>query len=129
MSHQVTLKTQIKDKIVLEEVLKELGYNFSYNGKIIDYYNKSMGKVDIMISFRDKPNSVGFRFNKKDQAYELVGDFWKCGISEDNFRNSVKKLYVEKKLRVLLTKKRYTVVDKNIARNGAVKMLARGMVA
>lgn len=129
MSHQVTLKTQIKDRVVLEEVLKELGYNFSNDGQIIDYYKKNAGKVDIMVSFRDKPNSVGFRFNEKEKAYELVGDFWGCGITEGNFRNSIKKLYVEKKLRTLLTKKRYTVVDKNIAKNGAVKMLARGMVA
>ncbi|MCK9442824.1 MAG: DUF1257 domain-containing protein [Methanothrix sp.] len=129
MSHQVTLKTQIKDKEVLESVLKELGYNFSYNGKIIDYYGKNAGNVDIMISFVKKTNSVGFRFNTEENAYELVGDFWGCGIDKDTFRNSVKKLYIEKKLRVLLTKKRYTVVDKNVEKNGSVKMLARGMVA
>lgn len=129
MSHQVQVKTQIKDKVVLEDVLKELGYGINYDQNIIDYHGRSLGKIDIVVTINGISNKVGFKLNKEEQYYEIVGDFWNTRTDEKTFRNSVKKMYVEKQLTTLLSKKRYNVVSKEVAKNGAIKMVARTMVA
>lgn len=129
MSHQVQVKTQIKDKAVLEDVLKELGYSINHNRNLIDYWGKSLDKTDITVTINGISDKVGFRLSETEQYYEIVGDFHGMRINEDTFRNSVKKLYVEKQLKTLLSKKRYNVVSKEVAKNGAVKMVARTMIA
>lgn len=129
MSHQVQVKTQIKDKAVLEDVLKDLGYSVNYDQNLIDYHGKSLGKIDITVTINGISNKVGFKFNKEEQYYEIVGDFWNTRTNEAIFRNSVKKLYVEKQLKTLLSKKRYNVVSKEVSKNGAVKIVARTMIA
>jgi galactitol-specific phosphotransferase system IIB component len=129
MSHQVQVKTQIKDKAVLEDVLKELGYGINYDRNLIDYWGKSLGKIDISVSINGISDKVGFKLNEAEQYYEIVGDFYGMKTNQETFRNSVKKLYVEKQLKTLLSKKRYNVVSKEVSKNGTVKMLARTMIA
>jgi hypothetical protein len=129
MSHQVKLQAQIKDKEVLEETLRELNYSFVHNEKLIDYYGKDLGTVDLIVKIGESTNKVGFLFDSVENTYNIVGDFYNTGITKESFRNSIKKTYVGKKLESLLQKKRYTVVEKSTKNNGAIKMLARTMVA
>jgi len=50
-------------------------------------------------------------------------------VSEQTFRNSVKKIYVAKEVKVLLRRKRYTVLSEETVKGGAVKIRARAMAA
>lgn len=129
MSHQVTIKTQIKDRNVLESTLSELGYSFRSGGRLVAYKGEDAGEVDIMVNIKGYDNKVGFRFNKEENCYDVVGDFWDTGVDKLNFCNSIKKNYVEKRVTALLAAKRYVVTNKTVERNGAIKMVARSMVA
>ena len=129
MSHQVTLKTQIKDRDVLESTLSELGYSFRSGGRLVTYEREDAGEVDIMVNIKGHDNKVGFRFNKEENCYNVVGDFWNTGVVESSFCNSIKKNYVEKKVTDLLAAKRYVVTNKTVEKNGAIKIVARSMVA
>jgi hypothetical protein len=129
MSHQVMVKTQIKDRNVLESTLSELGYSFRSGGRLVAYRGEDAGEVDIMVNIKGHDNKVGFRFSNKENCYEIVGDFWNTNVSQQDFTSSIKKNYVEKKVTALLAAKRYVVVNKKVERNGAIKMVARSMVA
>lgn len=129
MSHQVTVKTQIKDRDVLEQTLQNLGYTYSQGGRLIDYYNRDAGEVALLVKVGNKSDRVGFRFNEAEQTYDIVGDFFGTGISETTFRNNIKKTYVANKVESLLRKKRYTIVEKKTNNKGAIQICARAMVA
>jgi len=129
MSHQVQLKVQIKNLETLKTTLEELGYSYSENGKLADYRDKNLGVVDLLVNTGNHSNRVGFKLDQKEGYYDLVGDFYQTDVSEQTFRNSVKKIYVAKEVKVLLRRKRYTVLSEETVKGGAVKIRARAMAA
>lgn len=129
MSHQTKLRVQIKNLNTLKETLEELGYSYSENGILTDYRDKNLGKVDLLVKVGSHSNRVGFKFDAKEEMYDLVGDFYQTSVNEQTFRNAVKKTYVAKEVKVLLRRKRYTVLNEEVVKGGAVKIRARAMAA
>lgn len=129
MSHQVKLKVQIKNLATLKLTLEELGYSYSDNGQLVDYRDNNLEKVELLVNTGNHSNRVGFQLNKEEGTYDLVGDFYQTNVNETIFRNSVKKTYVAKEIKVLLHRKRYTVLNEETVKGGAIKIRARSMAA
>src|SRR4030042_5125331 len=129
MSHQVKLKVQVKNIATLKETLEDLGYSYTEGGMLVDYRGNKVGKADLLVAIGSHTNRVGFKMDVNDEGYDLVGDFYNTGANETDFRNAVKRTYVSKEVKVLLRRKRYTVLSEESVKGGAVKIRARAMAA
>ena len=79
MSHQVTIKTQIKDRNILESTLSELGYSFRSGGRLVAYKGEDAGEVDIMVniknhSLKEKENSPDILSGARSVIDDIAGD-------------------------------------------------------
>ena len=128
MSHQMKVTTQIKNLSVLKETLEELGYSSQEQGVLNDYQNNAIGKIDLTVSLGDKKNRVGFKKNA-EEMYDLVGDFYGTNVQENTFKTSVVKTYMNKQVKALLKKKRYTVVNEQVDAQGWTVIRGRSMAA
>jgi hypothetical protein len=128
MSHQVMLETQFLDRELLEICLSESGYSFVTNGNLVNYRGGEEGNVDILVKVGNHANRVGFRLNKNDNSYNIVGDFYQTGITQDQFKNKLQKNYTTKKLELLLRQGRYTIIEKQNTNKNTTKIRARKMV-
>jgi hypothetical protein len=129
MSHQVTIKAQIKNLVTLKTALEQLGYSYEENGRLSDYQSHKLGTVDLLVSTGKHTNRVGFKLDESGEEYNLVGDFYQTGVAENKFRNAVKKTYVALEIKALVRRKRYTVIKEEQTAKGAIKIRARAMAA
>ena len=95
MSHFTNIKTQIKDKKVLVEVLELLNYEVKEDqelvvGNVYHAQNHPIVQADVCIA-----KDVGFRWNEEDQIYELVTDLetWSQPIPPERLIDKVTQQY------------------------------------
>ncbi len=95
MSHFTNIKTQIKDKKVLVEVLELLNYEVKEDqelvvGNVYHAQNHPIVQADVCIA-----KDVGFRWNEEDKIYELVTDLetWSQPIPPERLIDKVTQQY------------------------------------
>ncbi|MBK7056439.1 MAG: DUF1257 domain-containing protein [Leptospiraceae bacterium] len=89
MSHFTRVVVKLKEKEVIKEALKELGYEIKEgNQEIIDYY-KTKKKVEWLIV--GNGSKIGINFSGEE--IEVIADWWGNKVKEDEFMNSLKQKY------------------------------------
>ena len=95
MSHFSTIKTKIKEKPQLLEALEILGHEVKEDqelvvGNVYHAKNHPIVQADVCIG-----TDIGFRWNDRDQVYELVTDLqtWSQPVPPERFIEKVTQQY------------------------------------
>ena len=128
MSHQMKVTTQIKNLNVLKDSLEELGYSSTEQGQLNDYQGHSLEKIDLTVSVGSHSDRIGFKKNDEG-TFDLIGDFYQVNVQERTFKNAVVKTYMNRQVKSLLKKKRYSVVSEEVDANGWTVIRGRSMAA
>lgn len=112
MSHFTTVETQIKNLVILKEVLKELGYAIKENCTHVRGYQGQLTDAELVI---DTKTSFDIGVVKTAKGYSFIGD-WdmlqvRAGIEKEELLKAVNKKYAYKTVMTELKKKGYQVVE------------------
>jgi hypothetical protein len=112
MSHFTTVETQIKNLVILTEVLKELGYSIKENVTQVRGYQGQLTDAELVI---DTKTSYDIGVVKTAKGYSFIGD-WdmlqvRAGIEKEDLLKAVNKKYAYKTVMAELKKKGYQVVE------------------
>ncbi len=129
MSNFSRIKTRIKNREILIQCLKEMGYTVQKGGTLKGYSGQRV--VDFAIQL-EKGYGVGFAVNV-DGAYDIVTDWWGIKNKEKNLltRDLEKKVcqiqqeYALKTVLELTHRQGYSMVDKQVERDGRIRIVLR----
>lgn len=112
MSHFTTVETQIKDLVILKEVLTAMGYKFHEDGRQVRGYQGRLTDAELVI---DTKSTYDIGVVKTEKGYSFIGD-WdmlevRAGIEQKGFLKAVNKNYAYKKVMAEVKKKGYQIVE------------------
>lgn len=119
MSHFTTIKVQIKNGEVLQQVLQELGYQVKCNTAVRGYQGDTT-QADYVIR-QDNGYDLGFR--RSGENYELVADFWGARINQQEFVNSITRKYAHKTLMATVQEQGFNVEEEETLVDGTVRLV------
>ena len=124
MSHWTELKTNITDKAILVQALKDLGYTV-ISGVCRGYAGNKITS-DVVVQMEGNYD-VGFLFTEGET--KIIGDEWGINLRHPmfnlaDFTKEVKKKYSHNKVMDEIRKQGYTVASET-TENGQIKILAR----
>jgi hypothetical protein len=119
MSHFTTIKVQIKNGEILQQVLQELGYQVEQNTNVRGYQgNKTNAEYVIR-----QTNGYDLGFRRNGENYELVADFWGAKINQQDFVNSISQKYAHKTLMTTVQEQGFDVEEEEVLEDGSVRVL------
>lgn len=119
MSHFTTIKVQIKNGEILNQVLQDLGYEVEYNKKVRGYAgNKTNAEYVIR---QDNGYDLGFR--RDGETYELVADFWGARIDQKAFVSSLMQKYAHKTLMASVQEQGFNLEEEEVLEDGTVRVV------
>ncbi len=119
MSHFTTIKVEIKNGIILQEVLEELGYQVANNTKVRGYQGNTT-QAEYVIK-QDNGYDLGFR--RSGENYELIADFWGAKINQKEFVNSISQKYAHKTLIKSANEQGFNIEEEEILEDGTVRLV------
>ena len=119
MSHFTTIKVQIKNGEMLQEILKELGYKVEQNAKVRGYQGDSR-QAEYVIR---QSNGYDLGFRSVGEHYELLADFWGVGMNQNDFLNPILQKYAHRTLMSTVQEQGFTVEDEEVLNDGTVRVL------
>lgn len=119
MSHFTTIKIQIKDGEILNEVLQELGYEVVCNTAVRGYQGKTT-EAEYVIR-RNNGYDIGFR--REGETYEAVADFWGADLDRDEFIDSIAQKYARKTLISSVRKEGFDLEEEEILEDGTLRIV------
>jgi len=132
LSHFSRLKTIIKDKEILEDTLKDLGYNIRHSSSISGFEGTTTN-VELAISM-PKGYDIGFVRNNAG-TFDIIADFWgvdnqarnKLNRDLKTVENRIKRDYSIKKVLKETSEQGFEVVEKE-ENNGTMRITVRRWV-
>lgn len=122
MSHLSRIKTSIKNKKVLQETLRDLG--FKYEAKLSAYstITNLTQKEDITVK---KNETTKFKFSWNGEEYLLIADlnFWNLDISCEGLLNKIMQQYSYNSIIKESIKHGFTNTNQQILSDGSVKLI------
>lgn len=124
MSHFTSVKTKIYEDATLIEVLKEMGYEISYEKTMNNSYGSSK-RVDFQIVL---PNSDNIGFIKKagERNFNMVVDW--LGVKKINRREFLPKIMREYSKKIVYRQARgmgYRVEQKTNKKDNSIRLVLR----
>ena len=119
MSHFTTIKVEIKNGIILQEVLEELGYQVETKTKVRGYQGNTT-QAEYVIK-QDNGYDLGFR--RSGENYELIADFWGARINQKEFVNSISQKYAHKTLIQSANEQGFNIEEEEILEDGTVRLV------
>ncbi|QDZ41277.1 DUF1257 domain-containing protein [Euhalothece natronophila Z-M001] len=119
MSHFSTIKIQIKNGDILQQILTELGYQVETNAQVRGYQGNRTN-ADYVIR-QNNGYDLGFRNNQGN--YELVADFWGASINEKEFLNQINQKYAHRTLMETVEEEGFDVEEEEVLEDGTVKVV------
>ena len=119
MSHFTTIKIQIKNGEVLQEVLQELGYQVECNTTVRGYRGNTT-QAEYVIR-QQNGYDLGFRLNGEN--YEIVSDFWGAKINQKEFVNSISQKYAHKTLMNSVQEQGFDIEEEEVLEDGTVRVV------
>ena len=119
MSHFSTIKIQIKNGEILQQVLTELGYQVESNTKVRGYQGN---KTNAEYVIRQK-NGYDLGFRRNGESYELVADFWGARINQQEFLNQINQKYAHQTLMQTVEEQGFDVEEEEVLEDGTVKVV------
>jgi hypothetical protein len=129
MSHFSRLKTQFKNKEVLTDCLKEMGYEVHNGGTIKGYSGQEF--VDFSIKTKNG-YGIGFRVNDHG-TYDIIADWWGVkGTRQENLVNElqgrVNSIQREYALKMVMEQTRhhgFEMIEKSEEKDGSIRIVVR----
>jgi len=119
MSHFTTIKVEIKNGIILQEVLEELGYQVANNTKVRGYQGNTT-QAEYVIK---QNNGYDLGFRRNGENYELIADFWGARINQKEFVNSISQKYAHKTLIQSANEQGFNIEEEEILEDGTVRLV------
>ena len=123
MSHFTTIAVEIKDSLILQKVLAELGYKVEQNAMVRGYQG-SKTKAELVI--RQANNyDLGFRRNSDQdgEQFELIADFWGAQIDRTKFLQPILQGYAHKALLAAVQSNNFTVEQEERLADGSLRVV------
>ena len=124
MSHFSTIKTQLKDAEPLIKALNNLGYIINQEENFIKGYRGKFTAVDISMNLPGN-TQVGFKWENKSNAYELVTDLdlWKFDIPVERFISKVTQMYAYETIISKTKEDGYQIVEQKNQNDGSIELV------
>jgi len=119
MSHFTTIKVQIKNGEILQQILQELGYQVEYNTTVRGYQGD---KTEAEYVIRQS-NGYDLGFRSQGDSYELVADFWGARINQEQFLNAILQKYAHKTLLNTVEEQGFNIEEEEVLADGTVRVL------
>jgi hypothetical protein len=119
MSHFSTIKVQIKNGDILQQVLTELGYQVETNAQVRGY-GRNQTHADYVIK---QNNGYDLGFRRNGETYELVADFWGARINQQEFLNQINQKYAHQTLMHTVQEEGFDVEEEDVLEDGTVKVV------
>ena len=131
MSHFTTVKTQIKDIVLLKQVLKDLNYQFTeatVEQKVhVRGYLHQQAEADIVIH-ASKSYDIGVDVD--EEGVSFVADWWGVettrGVSEEVFIKQIVQRYSYHTVMEAVQAKGYTVAEEEVEEDQTIKLKIKG---
>ncbi len=94
MSHFTTIKTQLRKRKPLIQALNDLGYIPNQEVQMVRGYRGQTVQAELAVPM-SKGADIGFRWNNKTEAYELVTDLdlWSHSVPVERFLSQLTQRY------------------------------------
>lgn len=126
MSHFSRIKTQLSDKDLLIQALKDLGFTPEEGNLILQGFGGQHTPVEILVRL---PQSFPIGFQKKGAFFEIVADWSGVkGIQAEEFTQHLLQKYAYLATRQKLEAQGFTLVEEQVASTGEIRLLLRRMV-
>ena len=124
MSHFSTIKTQLKDAEPLIKALNNLGYMINQEEKFVKGYRGKFTAVDISMNLPED-TKVGFKWDNKSNAYELVTDLdlWKFELPVERFISKVTQMYAYETIISKTKEDGYQIVEQKNQNDGSIELV------
>ena len=124
MSHFSTIKTQLKDSELLVKALNSLGYTTNQEEKFVKGFRGKFTAVDISMNLPGE-TKVGFKWDNKSNAYELVTDLdlWKFEIPVERFISKVTQMYAYQTIISKTIEDGYQIVEQKNKNDGSIELV------
>jgi len=119
MSHFSTIKIQIKNGEILQQVLTELGYEVESNTKVRGYQGNQTNAEYVI----RQNNGYDLGFRRNGESYELVADFWGTRINQQEFLNQINQKYAHQTLMQTVEEQGFDVEEEEVLEDGTVKVV------
>lgn len=126
MSHFTEVQTQIKDLVILKQVLEAMGYKVHDDHRKIRGYQGNLADAELCIETKTQYD-IGVV--KTKDGYSLMADWemleTKAGIEQKVFLKAVNKNYAYAKVMAEVKKRGYTVVEEKTDQQQTVQIRVR----
>ncbi|EAZ90314.1 DUF1257 domain-containing protein [Crocosphaera chwakensis] len=119
MSHFTTIKIQIKNSEILQEVLQELGYQVECNTTVRGYQGNTT-QAEYVIR---QNNGYDLGFRRSGDIYEIISDFWGAKINQKEFVNSINQKYAHKTLMNSVNEQGFDIEEEEVLEDGTVRVV------
>ena len=119
MSHFTTIKIQIKNGEILQQVLQELGYQVETNTHVRGYQGNTT-QAEYVIR---QNNGYDLGFRHQGESYEVVADFWGAKINQKEFVNSISQNYAHKTLLQSVHSLGFNIEEEEVLEDGTVRVV------
>jgi hypothetical protein len=126
MSHFTTIKTVIRNQVVLEDTLRSLHYNFQSGESVpIRGYqgNRTTGQVVINTG---SDYDIGFQ-RQTDQTFAVCADWWgvqkSTAIREDEFLREVNQSYTHQNVKREVLALGHLIESEKVLENGEIEIV------
>ena len=119
MSHFSTIKLQIKNGEVLQEVLQELGHSVEVDVKVRGYRGDSTYAEYVI----RQNNGYDIGFRRQGEDYEIIADFWGAKINQKQFVNNISQKYAHKTLMTTVEEQGFNVEEQETLEDGTVRVV------
>ncbi|MBI3722875.1 DUF1257 domain-containing protein [bacterium] len=126
MSHFTTVETQIRDLVILKQVLEQMGYKVHDDHRKVRGYHGQLADAELCI---DTKSSYDIGVVKTQSGYSFIGD-WdmlevRAGVEKNAFLKAVNKNYAYKKVMAEVKKRGYQVVEEKTDERQTVSIRVR----
>ena len=122
MSHITTVRTKLKDGLILKKVLEKLGYRVGGGDAGSRFVRHRLPKNLELIAEKDR-FYIGFRRLRRDGAYEMLADWDGCRGSRERMVGEIHQLYSREKILDLARARGYAVTRNQVNERGQIEMV------
>ncbi len=132
MSHFTSVKTEIKNLIMLKQALKDLNLEYveAEAGQHLKIKGWNKEEFECLLEIKTGgPYSVGIVQNKQTENYEFVADWWGVEtyteLAQDQYMNRITQRYAYHTVMDKIKDKGYSLVNEEVDEDNNVRLVLR----
>ncbi len=125
MSHFSRIQTQMADKDIVLNALKDMGFTYQEGDQQVIGFGGQKTPVEIRIPLK-LSYDIGLR--KKGNSYEIVADWFGVrGVTQKEFTNKLMQRYAYHATRTKLEEQGFSMVEEKVEETGQIRIVLRRM--